>query len=139
MHSGVIRAEAIAGWSIAAGLTFALLIFSYFYLWTAAGAWLACLSVVWLASRPGEWRRVALVFGVIVAFALAAFVPYFILLSHRAAETDSSILMVPTHAPDLFRVPELLSAIVLAILAIQSRRGKIDWKTPRFSSLHHSH
>jgi len=121
----------IAGWSLAAGLMFALLIFSYFYLWTAAGAWLACLSVIWLASRPGEWRRVAFVFGVILACALAAFVPYFILLSHRATETDSSILMVLTHAPDIFRVPELLSATVLAILAIQSRRGKIDWKTPQ--------
>ena len=122
--------RSIVAWSIAAGLMLALLVFSYFYLWTAAGAWLACLGIVWLAARPGEWRRVAFVFGVVGAFAIAALVPYVILLSHRASETDSSILMIPTHAPDLLRVPELLSAAVLAILAIQARRGKIDWKAP---------
>lgn len=122
--------RSVVAWSITAGLMFALLIFSYFYLWTAAGAWLACLGIIWLAARPGEWRRVAFVFGVVCAFAIGALVPYVILLSHRAAETDSSILMVPTHALDLLRGPELLSAAVLAILAIQGRRGKIDWKAP---------
>jgi hypothetical protein len=122
--------RSIVAWSLAAGLIMALLIFSYFYLWTAAGAWLALLGIVWLAARPGEWRRVALVFGVVGAFALAALVPYVILLSHRASETDASILMIRTHAPDL-RVPELLSAAVIAILAIQARRGKIDWKAPQ--------
>ncbi|HEV7799195.1 MAG TPA: hypothetical protein VGO73_13635 [Pyrinomonadaceae bacterium] len=123
--------RSIVGWSMTAGFMLALLIFSYFYLWTAAAAWLACLGIVWLAARPEEWRRVAFVFGVVGAFALAALVPYAILLSHRASETDTSILMIPTHAPDLFRVPELLSAAVLAVLAIQARRGKIDWKAPQ--------
>lgn len=122
--------RSIIVWSIAAGFTLALLIFSYFYLWTAAAAWLMCLGLVWLLARPGDWRRIAFVFGVIGALAVAALVPYAILLSHRASETDSSILMVPTRAPDLFRIPELLSSAVLAILAIQARRGKIDWKSP---------
>ena len=120
--------RAIAMWSVIAGVIIAMLIFSYFYLWTAAAAWLACLSIVWLAARPGEWRRIASVFGIIGAFAGAALVPYSILLSHRATETDASILMIYSHAPDLLRVPELMSLVVLAILAVQAWRGRLDWK-----------
>lgn len=120
--------RAIAAWSVTAGVIIAALVFSYFYLWTAAASWLACLGIVWLAARPREWRQIAFVFGVIATFAIAALVPYFILLSHRATETDASVLMIYSHAPDLLRVPELLSAAVLAIFALQAWRGKVDWK-----------
>ncbi|HEV7682268.1 MAG TPA: hypothetical protein VGO68_09120 [Pyrinomonadaceae bacterium] len=121
--------RAIAGWTVAAGAIIAVLVFSYFYLWTAAAAWLACLGIVWLVARPQEWRRVASVFGTIGAFAVAALIPYFILLSHRATETDASVLMIYSHAPDLLRVPELLSAAVLAIFALQAWRGKVNWRS----------
>ncbi|HEY9405665.1 MAG TPA: hypothetical protein VIQ24_23650, partial [Pyrinomonadaceae bacterium] len=40
-----------------AGLTFTLLVYSYFYLWTAAAAWLACLALLWLAASPRAERR----------------------------------------------------------------------------------
>jgi hypothetical protein len=122
------RRRIIVAWSVAAGLTFAILVFSYFYLWTAAAAWLLCLGIVWLTARPGDWGRVALIFGVIGGFALAALVPYAVLLSQRPSEMDASVLMVLSHTPDLIRVPELLSAAVLIVLAIQAKRGKIDWK-----------
>lgn len=120
--------KTIAVWSLTAGFIFAALVFSYFYLWTAAAAWLASLGIIWLVVRPAEWRRVATVFGVIAACAIAALVPYFILLTHRAAETDASVLIISSHAPDLLRVPELLSLMVLAILAFQAKRGKVDWR-----------
>ena len=120
--------RAIALWSIVAGVIIATLVFSYFYLWTAVAAWLACLCIVWLATRPAEWQRIASVFGIIGVFAAAALVPYAILLSHRATETDSSILMIYSHAPDLLRVPELISLFVLAILALQAWRGKLEWR-----------
>jgi hypothetical protein len=120
--------RAIAVWSVTAGTIVAVLVFSYFYLWTAAAAWLGCLGIVWLAARPREWRRVAAVFGIIGAFTVAALVPYFLLLSHRAVETDASVLMIYSHAPDLLRVPELLSVAVLVTLALQAWRGKVDWK-----------
>jgi len=125
------KRRAMAVWSVAAGLMLAVLVFSYFYLWTTAAAWLACVGLIWLAARPAEWRAVALVFGVVGALGLAALAPYVMLLSHRAAETDSSVLMVYSRAPDLLRVAELLSAAVLAALAIQGKRGQLDWKTPR--------
>jgi len=123
--------RAVVGWSVTGGLIFAMLVFSYFYLWTAAAAWFACLALVWLVARPAEWRRVLFVFSVIGAFAVAALIPYFILLSHRAADADTGVLMTFSRAPDLLRIPEFLSALVLLTLAVQARRGKIDWKARR--------
>ena len=121
--------RALLAWSVAAGVIFAILVFSYFYLWTTAAAWLTCLAVLWLAARPGEWSRVATTFGIVGALGLAALVPYFVLLSHRAAETDAAVLvMISSHAPDLLRVPECLSAAMLVTLAVQAKRGKIYWR-----------
>jgi hypothetical protein len=120
----------MAFWSVGAGLMFAVLVFSYFYLWTTVAAWLFCLALIWLAARPTEWRNIVFIFGLIGALGLAVLIPYSILLSHRAAETDKSVLMIYSHAPDLLRVPELLSAAVLIAL-IQARRGKIKWREPR--------
>ena len=117
-------------WSIAAGLIFAFLIFSYFYLWTTAAVWLVCLALVWLVARPREWPNVALVFGVVGVFGLVTLVPYFVMLSHRPAETDTLMLMAFSHAPDLLQAPELLSAAVLIVLVVQAVRGKIDWRSP---------
>src|SRR5262245_33510055 len=35
-------------WAVTAGFSLVLLIFSYFYLWTAAAAWLFCFTILWL-------------------------------------------------------------------------------------------
>src|SRR5215212_602165 len=43
--------------SVCAGLCTAFLIFSYFFLWTAAVAWLLCIAVLWIVARPMEWKR----------------------------------------------------------------------------------
>ncbi len=40
-----------------AGLVFVLLIFSYFYLWTAASAWLAVLCALWLLVKRSEGKQ----------------------------------------------------------------------------------
>ena len=40
-----------------AGLCFAALVYSYFYLWTAALAWAFCLALVWLPPRRAGGRR----------------------------------------------------------------------------------
>src|SRR5712692_8640888 len=73
-----------------AGFVFALLIFSYFYLWTAAAAWLACVCVLWLVLRRSELKRTAVVFGAIFVFGAIALAPYFRMLSHRAATVDAA-------------------------------------------------
>jgi hypothetical protein len=110
----------------AAGLVFALLVFSYFYLWTAALAWLACLALVWLAARPaGERRRTLLRLGVVAACGAAALAPYFVLLSRRAPNLETAQGLVRTHAPDLFRLPELIGLALLLLLAWAHRRGRV--------------
>src|SRR6266496_2109514 len=43
--------------ALLAGLTVAVLIFSYLYLWTAAAAWLACIGLILLYLRPSDWRK----------------------------------------------------------------------------------
>ncbi len=100
-----------------AGFVFALLIFSYFYLWTATAAWLVCVYVLWLVLRRSEWKRASVVFGVIFVFGAMALALYFRMLSHRAATVDAAQALVFTHRPDLLRLPEIAVLVVLALLA----------------------
>src|SRR5262249_47550880 len=101
------------GRAIAAGLIVVLLIFSYFYLWTAALAWLACLTVIWLVARPDGWQRTMRFLGITWLITISALIPYLLLLSHRATNTDQVQALVYTRTPDLFRPSELLSFILL--------------------------
>lgn len=116
--------------AVAAGLVLVLLIFSYFYLWTAAVAWLVCVCVLWLLFKPLERERAAIVFGVIFLFAAAALGLYFYLLSHRAATVDAAQALTMTHQPDLFRLPEILALLVLAAIGFGVRRGILRGHDP---------
>ena len=118
-------------WAIGAGLALDALIFSYFYLWTSAVAWLICLAILWFVGRPAKWRSNAASFGTIIMLALAALVPYTILLSRRSPTLDSGQKLTASHAPDLLRVPELLGLVVIALIVWGVRRGRINWKTPQ--------
>lgn len=103
----------ISGASLAFGYT----VFSYFYVWTTAAAWLGCLGLCWLAARPeGTWgdiRRLSLL-GV---GCLAMLAPYAYLLSKRSETMDDVQLLVRTHAPDLTRTPEMIGFVVIAVIA----------------------
>ena len=117
-------------WSGAAGLTLGLLIFSYFYLWTSAAAWLACVALLWFLARPENVRHAARSFLVILGLAGAALVPYVLLLSNRSPTMDSGQKLALSHAPDLFRIPELLGVGVIALLLIGALRKRVDWRKP---------
>lgn len=116
------------GAACAAGACFVLLVFSYFYLWTAALGWLAGLALLWLIVRPTGWRRAVSLFGVMGIFAAAALVPYFILLSNRSQTMDKVQALTVSHAPDLFRSPELIGFACLLALAMGARRGLVRWR-----------
>jgi len=119
-------------YSMLAGLTLAVLVFSYLYLWTAVSAWLACLALLWLYLRPKEERRRALGLFIITAtIATLALIPYAYLVSHRAASLDEAQTLVLTHRPDPFRAPEIIGALVLFALVIGVRRGKVKQREPR--------
>lgn len=106
---------------IAAGLSgfcFAFTVFSYFYLWTTAAAFLFLLTLFWLIVRPADWKRDLKFLLVADALAFLALLPYAYLLSKRGPDIDAVQLLVYTHGPDLFRVPAVIGYIALAILAL---------------------
>ena len=113
-----------------AGLVFALLIFSYFYLWTAAAAWLVCVCALWSLARKSERKRAAVVFVVIFGFAAATLVPYFRMLSQRAATVDAAQALVFTHQPDLLHLPEIAALMVLAWLGFGVWREVLRGRDP---------
>ncbi|HEY0379175.1 MAG TPA: hypothetical protein VGC87_19825 [Pyrinomonadaceae bacterium] len=111
-----------------AGLAFAVLVYSYFYLWTTAAAWLICFALLLWLARPGGWTRDLKSLAVTGAIALLSLVPYAALLSRRAETMDAVQLLTYTRAPDLLRPPSLIAMLVLALLAYGVRRGRLDWR-----------
>jgi hypothetical protein len=101
-----------------AAFCFAYTVFSYFYTWTAAAAWLGCVALLWLVVRPEGFRRDLKTLAALGAGCCAALAPYAYLLSKRGETMDNVQLLVRTHAPDLIRVPEFISFAVLLMLAL---------------------
>jgi len=113
-------------YALLAGFSFALLVFSYLYLWTAAAAWLGCLASVWLGLRPREERRRSLlVFTITGSMMILALVPYVYLLSKRSQSLDDAQILVFTHQLDLFQPPELIGALLLVALILGARLRKL--------------
>jgi len=112
--------------ALLAGVGLAVLVFCYFYLWTAALAWLFCIGLLWILFRRPEWRRVLSVLVTIGAITALALGPYLYLLSHRAANIDEQQSLIPTHRPDLLRIPEILGALILIAIGMAVRRKKIE-------------
>jgi hypothetical protein len=103
---------------VSAGLCFAVLVFSYFYLWTTAAAFLFALTLLWFVLRPENWKQ-DLPFIILTDFiALLTLMPYAYLLSQRAAGTDSIQLLVLTHAPDLLRFTAIVCHAALFLIAL---------------------
>ena len=113
-----------------AGLILATLVFSYLYLWTAAAAWLGCVALLWLCFRPSSRRQALLVVGTIAAITAIALVPYVYLISHRPPSLDEQQTLIATHRPDLFRVSELLGALILIVLVVRIWRRKAEMRKP---------
>ncbi|CAN5712612.1 hypothetical protein BH18ACI4_BH18ACI4_11630 [soil metagenome] len=120
-HTGI-------AWAVAGGLTFEILVFSYFYLWTSAAAWLVCVGLLWLIVRPGNLRQAAESFTAILVLAVAALVPYVLMLSNRSPTMDSGQKLAFSHAPDLFRIPELVGTGVIILMVFGALRGRINWR-----------
>lgn len=112
---------------LAAGC-FAFTVFSYFYTWTTAAAWLGCLAVLWLIARPEGFQKDFKALLALGGACLLALVPYAILLSNRSHTMDDVQLLVLTRAPDLNRVPEYVSGLVLLILIVGIVLKKISLK-----------
>ncbi len=113
-------------WAALAGLALALLIFSYLYLWTAAVAWVSCVTVLWLLLREDRWSVVQPL-AIVAAIAACAFAPYLYLLSHRPATLDEQQTLAFTHRPDFFRIPEIIGVVTLILLFMAIRQTRMRW------------
>lgn len=116
--------------ALLAGALFAVLVFSYFFIWTAAAAWLAGLLLFWALFRRNEIGRVLITGGIIGIFAAASVVPFFVMLSHRNSSMDQTQLLLFTHAPDFLYPPEIIGFLVLAIIAYACFRKLFELRDP---------
>ncbi len=114
-----------------AGVAFAVLVYSYFYLWTTAAAWLACFAALLLIAKPDGWKRDFKSLATTSAIAIIALLPYALLLSNRATTMDSVQLLTYTRTPDLLRPPAIIGLLVLAILVYAVKRGRLQWRHKR--------
>jgi len=107
-------------------LAFGYTVFSYFYVWTTAAAWLGCLGILWLGIRPeGVWRDIRNL-AILGAGCVLFLLPYAYLLSKRSMTMDEVQLLVRTHAPDFSRFPEYISVVVLLMLTVGLLLKKIE-------------
>jgi hypothetical protein len=117
-------------YALIAGLTLGVLIFCYLYLWTAAAAWVVCVSLLWFFFRPSDRRRIIEVLATICGTSLFALIPYLYLLSQRARNLDETQTMISTRLPDPFRGPEIIGALVLVVLIVAVRGNRIKSNSP---------
>jgi hypothetical protein len=121
--------SALLVWSCAAGSIMVALIYSYFYLWTTAGVLLFVLSVLWFIYRKEDRSTVLKSTIIVGVFALVALVPYFQMLAQRSRTTDHYMVLVRTHAPDLFRFTEILGALILVAVVFGVRKGRLELRS----------
>ncbi len=115
-------------YSILASFSFAFTVFSYFYIWTTAAAWLFCFVVLWILVRPeGFWKDFK-AFIAIGAGCIFSLIPYAILLSNRVDTMDNVQLLVYTRVPDLNRFPVYISLLVLLMLIAGLLMKRIELK-----------
>ena len=113
-------------WAILAGLGFSILVYSYFFLWTAVAAWFFTVLLLWVVGNPTERRVACKVGAILTAFGVVALGPYAWLVKQRAGSMDSAQLLEFTHAPDLFRTPELYGALLVVLLVYCKKKFEVQ-------------
>jgi hypothetical protein len=111
-------------------LAFGYIVYSYFYIWTTAAAWLACLGLCVLIFQPIGARTIVKRLAVVGGCCVPILLPYAYLLSQRSQTMDDVQLLVSTHSPDLARFPEYIAAFVLVILVIGVVLGRLSPRAP---------
>jgi len=117
--------------SITAAAIFLVLVFSYFYCWTAAIAWLCILAVLCLGLRPDAYRQELRSIAIVLGVAGVGLFGYWRLLAHRATSIDAFQVVTRTHGPDLLRPPELIGIVVVAAILFFARNGVIGLREYR--------
>lgn len=117
-------------YAIAAGVFFTICVYGYFYLWTAALAWLLLVALIWCIVKPDGWREALKSCALVSVIAVAALVPYALMLSQRSAHLDSVQMLVHTHAPDFWRPIEGVALVIVFALIVGCKQGRLGWRDP---------
>jgi hypothetical protein len=120
-----------SAWAIMAGLSFVLLVYSYFFLWTATAGWILTIMILWFVGRPEDRAKVWKLSGILLGIGLIALAPYLFLSRQRPESLGRGLVLELTHTPDLFRAPELYGVFVLFLLIYQVRRRLKNLDDPR--------
>lgn len=113
-----------------ATLCFAYCVYSYFYIWTTAAAFLGCIVIAWLMERPDGFKRDFRDISILGAAWVVVLLPYAYLLTQRAESMDHVQLLVHTRMPDLNRVPEWIALATLFLLSIGLLRKTFSIREP---------
>ncbi len=108
--------RAAALYALGAGCLFALLVFSYVYHWTFALVWTFCLAGIRIIFPVGR-KQAAARFSFLAVLLLAALAPYLYLMSRLGSTTADVHFLAASHAPDLFRLPEIIGLLTLVVIA----------------------
>jgi len=115
--------------ALGAGCLFAVLVFSYVYHWSFALVWTFCLAAIWLIFR-GDRGQVMGRFLLLAVLMLLVLAPYLYLTSRLGSTTADVHFLAASHAPDLFRLPEIIGMLTLAVVALLIRRGGLRANEP---------
>jgi len=110
------------------GTTFAILVYSYFYLWTAAAAWFAIISTLSLLVTAEARRPLVVFITVVGGISVCAGVPYFIMISSGLGSARTVQALVTSRKPDLFSPTVVLGAVLLTLLAYGVKRGCLSFR-----------
>lgn len=121
LRSEAVRA--VAALSAAAGCVLAVLVYSYFYLWTASAAWFAVFAALSIILRATARKNVLIAAGIVAGAGSAALGPYFYLLSQRSTNLDSVQLLTLTRTPDLAS-PSMWLGVIIAAASIYLLKGR---------------
>ena len=93
-------------------------------------AWIFTILALWFIARPEDRVKVGIVSGIIAVLGLPALVPYLWLLSKRPSSMDTGQILEATHAPDLFRAPEIYGGLIVCLLVYQMIRKVKPYDQP---------
>ena len=119
-------------WGAAAFSCFTFTVYSYFYHWTTALAWAFAFFGAWLIFNFEAFKKDLLYLAGFALSLVLVLIPWASMLANRAASMDSAQLLVQTHAPDPWRIPELLSYLTIGLLFLLMRKGRISTREPKF-------
>jgi hypothetical protein len=113
-----------------ATVCFAYCVYSYFYVWTTAAAFLGCLILAWVMERPASFKDDIRALLLLAGAWGVVLLPYMFLLTQRGESMDHVQLLAYTRMPDLNRVPEWIALATLLLLSVGLIRKSFSISEP---------